>query len=61
MPLYDDFRFGFRALRKSPGFAVTAVLALTAGIGANVAIFSMVDALLLRPLQMQDSARLVEV
>jgi putative ABC transport system permease protein len=61
MPLHDDFRFALRTLRKSPGFTATAVLALAAGIGANVAIFSMVDALLLRPLQMKDSARVVEV
>jgi predicted permease len=61
MPLHDDFRFALRTLRKSPGFTATAVLALAAGIGANVAIFSMVDALLLRPLQMTDSARVVEV
>jgi putative ABC transport system permease protein len=60
MPLHD-FRFALRTLRKSPGFTATAVLALAAGIGANVAIFSMVDALLLRPLQMKDSARVVEV
>jgi putative ABC transport system permease protein len=57
----DDFRFALRTLRKSPGFTATAVLALAAGIGANLAIFSMVDALLLRPLQMKDSARVVEV
>src|SRR5580698_6639888 len=61
MPLHDDFRFALRTLRKSPGFTATAVLALAAGIGANVAIFSIVDALLLRPLQMKDSARVVEV
>jgi putative ABC transport system permease protein len=61
MALHDDFRFALRTLRKSPGFTATAVLALAAGIGANVAIFSMVDALLLRPLQMKDSARVVEV
>ncbi|HTX38351.1 MAG TPA: ABC transporter permease [Bryobacteraceae bacterium] len=61
MALHDDFRFALRTLRKSPSFTVTAILALAAGIGANVAIFSMVDALLLRPLQIRDSARVVEV
>jgi hypothetical protein len=59
MPL-RDFRFALRTLRKSPAFTSTAVLALAAGIGANLAIFGLVDALLLRPLQMKDSARLVE-
>jgi putative ABC transport system permease protein len=61
MAFRDDLRFAFRALRKNPSFTLTAILALAAGIGANVAIFSMVDALLLRPLQMKDSARVVEV
>jgi putative ABC transport system permease protein len=61
MPLLDDLRLAFRTLRKTPGFTVTAILALSVGIGANAAIFSMVDALLLRPLQMKDSARVVEV
>jgi putative ABC transport system permease protein len=61
MPLLDDLRFALRTLRKTPSFTITAILALAVGIGANVAIFSMVDALLLRPLQMKDSARVVEV
>jgi putative ABC transport system permease protein len=61
MPLLDDFRFALRTLRKTPGFTLTAIVALALGIGATVAIFSMVDALLLRPLQMKDSARVVEV
>jgi putative ABC transport system permease protein len=61
MPLLDDLRFAFRTLRKTPGFTLTVILALALGVGANAAIFSLVDALLLRPLQMKDSARVVEV
>jgi predicted permease len=56
---YEDARFGLRTLRKSMGFTVTAILMLALGIGANTAIFSMIDAALLRSLPVVDVDRLV--
>ncbi|MBZ5498757.1 MAG: ABC transporter permease [Acidobacteriia bacterium] len=57
--LRRDIRFAFRALAKNPGFAAAAILALAIGIGANTTIFSVTNALLLRPLPYQDPNRLV--
>ena len=57
--MYNDLRYAFRQLLRNPGFAVVAVLTLALGIGATTAVFSVVYAVVLRPMPFPESERLV--
>jgi hypothetical protein len=59
--IWQDVRHGARVLAKSPGFAAAAVVVVARGIGANTAIFSVVNAALLQPLPYKDPSRLVQI
>ena len=59
--LWRDLRFGGRLLSKQPGFSIAAIVALALGIGANTAVFSVINAVLIRPLPLKDSDRLVAI
>src|SRR5436190_19849551 len=58
---FQDLKFGARLLAKTPGFTVVAALSLALGIGANTTIFTLINAVLLNPLPVEDPSQLVSV
>jgi hypothetical protein len=59
--LEQDIRYGWRQLLKHPGFTALAILSMALGIGANTAIFSLTDTVLLRPLPVREPSQLIAV
>ncbi len=59
--LFSDIRFSIRHMRKTPGMAFLAILTLALGVGANMAIFTVIESVLLRPLPYPDSSRMVVI
>jgi putative ABC transport system permease protein len=57
----EDIKFGFRTLLKSPAFSAAAIVVLALGIGANTAIFSVIYAVLIKPLPFEEPSRLVQI
>ena len=57
--LWADLRFALRAIRRNPLFTTVAILSLALGVGANTAIFTLMDQIMLRPLPVKDAAELV--
>lgn len=58
---WQDLRYGMRLLIKNPGFTFVAVITLSLGIGGNIAIFSLINAVMLRPLPVQHPERLIQI